>query len=149
MPSLFNPQDNQQLIERLKSLKPEAQAEWGKMNVSQMLAHVQEPLKMALGDLVLKRSLVSVLFGKSIKNKLLREEQFARNYPTAKQFRMTDLRHFEKERENLIPIIQKFVTAGSAGITDKPHPFFGKMSPAEWDTIQWKHIDHHFRQFGV
>ena len=28
-------------------------------------------------------------------------------------------------------------------------PFFGTMTPQEWDIIQFKHLDHHLNQFGV
>ena len=31
----------------------------------------------------------------------------------------------------------------------KEHPFFGPLTSAEWDRLQWKHLDHHLRQFGA
>jgi Protein of unknown function (DUF1569) len=34
-------------------------------------------------------------------------------------------------------------------LTQKPHPFFGALTVAEWDGLQWKHLDHHLRQFGA
>lgn len=27
--------------------------------------------------------------------------------------------------------------------------FFGNLTPEEWAIVQWKHFDHHLRQFGV
>jgi hypothetical protein len=29
------------------------------------------------------------------------------------------------------------------------HPFFGPLTATEWDRLQWKHLDHHLRQFGA
>jgi hypothetical protein len=34
-------------------------------------------------------------------------------------------------------------------LTSAPHPFFGPMTQQEWETLMWKHLDHHLRQFGV
>ena len=46
-------------------------------------------------------------------------------------------------------LLKKFVEKGEAGISKEVHPFFGKLTTAEWDTLQWKHLDHHLRQFGA
>jgi hypothetical protein len=29
------------------------------------------------------------------------------------------------------------------------HFIFGAMTMEQWNALQWKHIDHHLRQFGV
>jgi hypothetical protein len=42
MKSLFNRQHNDEIIERLNRLTAETKGVWGKMNVSQMLAHTHE-----------------------------------------------------------------------------------------------------------
>lgn len=44
MKSLFNQQHNDEIIARLNRLSPEVKGGWGKMNVSKMLAHAQQPL---------------------------------------------------------------------------------------------------------
>jgi hypothetical protein len=150
MKSLFNSADNKELINRINSLTPSSQAQWGKMNVSQMLAHSQEPLKVAHGELKLKRSIMAVLLGGVFKRKLTKDEQpFSRNLPTDKAFIVVDQKEFEQEKNKLVKLVEKFVQAGPAGITKEAHPFFGKMTPKEWDILQWKHLDHHLNQFGV
>ena len=30
-----------------------------------------------------------------------------------------------------------------------PHPMFGKFTKQQWGQMQYKHLDHHLRQFGV
>ena len=62
--SLFRAEDVQVFLWRIKSLTPENMPLWGKMNVGQMLAHCQEPLKVALGDVVLKRTVVLTVFSR-------------------------------------------------------------------------------------
>jgi hypothetical protein len=149
MKSLFNAPDNQELIDRINALTPASKPLWGKMHVAQMLAHAQQPLRVALGELKLKRGIAGFLFGKMAKRQLLAEGDMKRNLPTAKEFLVrTDLL-FEEEKKKLIALIQRFYQSGPQGLTKDDHPFFGKLSVEEWDKLQFKHLDHHLRQFGV
>jgi hypothetical protein len=45
--------------------------------------------------------------------------------------------------------VRKFSEGGPEKSTRHPHPFFGNYTPEQWGVFQWKHIDHHLRQFGV
>jgi hypothetical protein len=149
MKSLFNPADNQEIIDRINKLTPETLPDWGKMNVAEMLAHAQQPMKVALGELIIKPSVFGKFFGRFIKNGLLNDEPFKKGLPTAKEFLTPHHGKFEEEKNSLIALIQKFKNGGPDGISKDPHPFFGKMTGDEWDVFQWKHLDHHLRQFGV
>jgi hypothetical protein len=150
MDSLFKQSDSQKIIDRINSLSNTSQSQWGKMNVSQMLAHCQVPLKVAFGEHKLKRGLISFLFGKMIKKKLIKDEKpFDRNLPTDKTFVVVDQREFEEEKKKLIELVKRFSHAGPSGVSNDPHPFFGNMTAKEWDIIQWKHLDHHLKQFGA
>ncbi len=150
MKSLFDASHNKEIIDRINSLSHTSQAEWGKMNVPQMLAHCQAPLNVAYGELKLKRGLMGILFGTLIKNKLTKDERpFDRSLPTDKAFIVNSQQEFEIEKNKLIKAVKKFEDIGPAGITKDAHPFFGKISAAEWDILQWKHLDHHLRQFGA
>lgn len=149
MKSLFNKTDNQNIINRINSLKPSSQAKWGKMNVAQMLTHCQQPLRVVFGELQLKRGILSILFGSYFKKKMVSDERpFTRNLPTDKTFIITDKKELEEEKKKLIDLIQKFEQLGAEGLPKEPHPFFGKMTSREWDILQWKHLDHHLNQFG-
>lgn len=150
MKSLFNTSENQEIIARINTLTNASQGQWGKMNVAQMLAHCQEHLLVALGEKELKRGFIALLFGGFVKKQLTRSEKtFSKNLPTDKTFIVVDSREFEIEKIKLISLINRFLKSGNQGITKKDHPFFGKMTPQEWDMIQWKHLDHHLRQFGA
>lgn len=146
MKSLFDPTENQNIINRIQKLTATSQANWGKMDVAQMLTHCQQPLRVVYGEMKLKRGLMAILFGKTVKRMLLKDESYKPGLPTAKQFIITDERVFEKERTVLIELVKRF---SPGQISKDPHPFFGKMTAAEWDFMQWKHLDHHLRQFGA
>jgi hypothetical protein len=146
---MFNEADNRALVERINRLTPGASAEWGKMDPAHMMAHVKEPLKVAFGELKLKRSLMGMIFGSYAKKKFTRGEPFKRNMPTDKRFVFTGAKNFEEERKGLVALVQRFAQAGPNGISKEAHPFFGPMTPQEWDSLCWTHLDHHLRQFGA
>lgn len=150
MKSIFNTSDNAEIVSRIGRLSANSKPEWGKMAADQMLIHAQRPLQVALGELKLKRTLVGILFGSMAKRKLARgEEPFSKNLPTDKNFVVADHLTIDEGKKSLVALVRKFAQVGPDGITKDPHPFFGKMTTQEWDTLMWKHLDHHLRQFGV
>lgn len=134
------------LISRINKLNPQMQPLWGKMNVSQMMAHCTAQLKVALGDEKLSHSIMGKLFGGWAKKKLLEEKPFSKSLPTAPSFIIRNQPDFEEAKNKLIGMITRFDTNT---ITKHPHPFFGKMTVEEWSAGTWKHLDHHLKQFGV
>ena len=150
MPSIFNPSDNKELIERINQLTPITLSQWGKMTVSQMLLHCQQPIKVAYGSLELKPNKLLVLFfGKSAKKKLLQPQPFGKGMPTAKEFKITHEPDFETSKNELIGLVEIFAKDGKESIKNLTHPFFGTMTIEEWDALQYKHLDHHLKQFGA
>jgi hypothetical protein len=150
MKSLFNKEDNREIVNRINSLTNGSKNQWGKMNVAQMLHHAQIPLQSAFGEIKLKRSLPGILFGGMVRKKLTRDEApFSKELPTAKEFVTVDQFEFQKEKDALVKLVERFAVGGPDQITKDPHPFFGSMTAKEWDIIQWKHLDHHLRQFGA
>lgn len=150
MESIFTPQGNKNIIDRIEQLSPISLSQWGKMTVSQMLEHCQQPIKVAYGTLHVKpQRLMSFLFGKSAKKKLATKQPFGKGMPTAQEFKITHEPNFESAKKELIGLIEVFAKEGHAAIKLEKHPFFGHMTHHEWDLLQWKHLDHHLRQFGV
>ena len=148
MKRLFDPEENNLIKARINKLTPDSHPLWGKMNVSQMLAHLQPVILVAFGQLKLKGGLMGLLFGKMAKKQLLLDKPFKKSLPTMKEFKVAE-KDFETEKNTLLSYLDRFITEGPEVITNKKHPFFGKLTLEEWDTLQWKHLDHHLRQFGV
>lgn len=149
MKSIYNADDNQEIIARINKLTPESQALWGKMNAAQMLSHCQAPMDVAFGDLNLKANFLMQLLGKMVKGKMLKSAEFKKNSPTAPAFIRNEPCDFEQSKKDLIARINKFSEQGQKAIKNTKHPFFGEMTHAEWDQLQSMHLDHHMRQFGV
>ncbi len=119
------------------------------MNVSQMLKHCTEAIGTATGDVTIKAPFVIKLMGPLIKKLIMSKNQYKQGLPTAKEFIFTDDRNFNIEKTKLIERLQKFYSIGEKSIDGLVHPVFGKLSSFEWGYSQWKHFDHHLRQFGV
>jgi hypothetical protein len=147
--NLFTKNDVAEILQRIENLKTDSQHNWGKMNVSQMLAHCASSMEVAAGQRNLKRTLMGKLIGGFFKPMFTNEKPFSKNGPTDKNFKITDEKNFEVEKQRLKNIIQQFHEGGSGKCTTHPHSFFGKVTPEEWSIGMYKHLDHHLRQFGA
>ena len=149
MRSLFDTTVTREMIDRINKLSAGTKPLWGKMRVEQMIAHAETPLEIALGEKKLKKGLMGFLFGGIAKRQLVKDQPFKKNLPTAPSFVVKDDRDFEKEKARLIDLVKRFSEEPVEALNSRPHPFFGKLTADEWNTLQYKHLDHHLRQFGV
>ena len=150
MPSLYDPKSVQEIHERLGRLQAGAQRQWGTMTASQGLAHCAHAMRLALGDTRLPRLFLGRLIGRFIKNLAIHNDRpLRRNTPTDPNFLVKDDPDFEANRTALMELLDRFHAVGPAGCTPHPHSFFGKLTPEEWSILQYKHLDHHLRQFGA
>ncbi|HQV05314.1 MAG TPA: DUF1569 domain-containing protein [Chitinophagaceae bacterium] len=137
------------VLERINKLTPATPGFWGKMTVSQMLAHCKEAFKVPLSEKPLPRLFMGRMMGWMFKKQLYNEKEWKQNLPTASNFKIKDKRDFATEKNELIQLINQFFEAGPQGIGKSPHPMFGEYTSEQWGLSMWKHIDHHLRQFGV
>jgi hypothetical protein len=149
MKNLFAKDTYTEITNRINALTPESERKWGKMNVSQMLAHCKEAFRVPLSDKKMPRSFMGLLIGWMIKNKLHNDDPWKKNLPTAPQFIIKDDREFEKEKQELISLIDQFHNRGPEKVGLFPHPMFGSFTKEQWGKSMYKHLDHHLQQFGV
>jgi hypothetical protein len=150
MKNLFEAARLAEVKERTAQLRPDSEPLWGKMNPAQALAHCSLGMEWAVGDRIPPRMLMGRIIGRIVKPMVLgNDEPMRRNSPTAKDLVVHDERDLETERRRLTGLIDRFATAGPEGCTRHPHSFFGMLTPQEWATLMYKHLDHHLRQFGV
>ena len=149
MKTLFEATVLDELKDRLTQLRPASERQWGKMDASQMLAHCSDWMELASGRTSARRNLMGYIFGPIAKRSVLGQEPIRRNMPTDKRLIVTGKRDFALERERLKVSIEDFSTGGPEKCKPHPHSFFGPMTSSEWATLAYKHLDHHFRQFGI
>ena len=151
MQNVFNAKDAQNYISRIQRLSPESPAFWGKMKVSQMLAHcnityemVYEPQKHKAPGAIAK-----FILKKFVKPKVVGDKSYPRNAPTSPQFLVKEQKDFETEKKRLIGFIQKTQQLGREAFDGKESFSFGKLTSQEWNNMFAKHLNHHLEQFGV
>jgi Protein of unknown function (DUF1569) len=149
MKNLFDKSAYTEIINRLNTLTPHTQRQWGKMTVAQMLAHCKEAFKVPLSDKKMPRMFIGLLLGWAIKKKLYNDEPWKQNLPTAPNFIIKDERDFEKEKQELIDLINQFHNGSPEKIGRFPHPMFGTFTTEQWGQSMYKHIDHHLMQFAA
>ena len=150
MKNLFEAAMVEEVQGRLAQMRPESARLWGKMTPAQAVAHCSAGMEWAVGDTTPPRLLLGRIVGGVIKPKVLGDDApMRRNSPTVKGLVVNDDRDLGKERERLRGLIDRFVVGGPGGCTVHPHSFFGRLTPQEWATLMYKHLDHHLRQFGV
>ena len=147
MQSFFEEGVYDELSSRLNKLNKYTSATWGKMNVGQMLHHCQMPLNIILEkeDYGVKPNwLINLLFKKSMYS----DKLWKKNLPTAKGFAIRDEKDFETEKQAITALIDELNSQRERNDWQS-HPAFGKLTKEQWGKMQYKHLDHHFRQFGV
>lgn len=149
MKNLFEATTLNELKNRLARLSAESQRQWGKMNAAQMLAHCSEWMELAAGQTFPPRHWMGYIFGRLAKRTVLSDAPIRRNMPTDRSLIVNDDRDFASERQRLALSMDRFTAGGPERCTKHPHSFFGPMTPEEWARLAYKHLDHHFRQFGV
>jgi len=150
LPNIFTTDVSEKVIERINKLTPSTQANWGKMSVSQMLAHCNVTYELIFEDKHPKpNSFVKLILKLFIKNAVVNETPYKRSSQTAPAFLIKDEREFEKEKQRLIDHIRKTQQLGETHFNGKESHSFGALNTVEWSNMFYKHLNHHLTQFGV
>ncbi len=150
MKNIFDKQVGEEVINRINKLTPESKAQWGKMNVAQMLAHCCVSYEFVFTDIhpkpgKLKRFLLKAV----VKQAVVGQKAYSKNLRTAPEFVKVDKHIFEEEKSRLIDFIRKTSELGGTYFDGKESHSFGILSEQEWNNMFYKHLDHHLGQFGV
>ncbi|PCJ94597.1 MAG: hypothetical protein COA50_12635 [Flavobacteriaceae bacterium] len=149
MKSIFDAAAYTEILNRFDTLTSDSKGNWGKMSVGQMAWHCQGPIAVSMGKTSIKKPSFFVgLLMKSFKKSLYNDKQWKQGIPTAKQYIATFDKEFSTEKEKLIVLIKELHKENEKApwIT---HPVFGNFTAEQWGQLNYKHLDHHLRQFGV
>ncbi len=148
--NVFEPSTTKSILERLEKLKPETQPQWGKMSIAQMFAHLNIAYDMAYGKRSSNNGPVAKFFIKLMAKKMVvGEKPYPKNGRTAPIFLISNQREFEDEKARLKTYILETEKLGVSHFEGKESDSFGPLTAKEWSVLFYKHLDHHFRQFGV
>src|SRR3954449_67796 len=110
MKSIFDQTTRDELISRINNLNENSSAQWGKMNINQMIKHCVLFEEMCLGKKKYKRAFIGRLFGGiALKNMLKDEKPFQRNAPTSADFKIKEVDgNVSSEKKKWIALVEEY-----------------------------------------
>lgn len=151
MKTLASSRDREEILRRLKEMRPESTRLWGRMSAHQMICHLTDSFRMAMG-----RKAVSET-GSALTRRIVQWVALYLPVPWPAGIRTrpeidqevggTPPADFATDVAELEALFE-FVTAELRSFAWKPHPILGPMSDAAWLRWGYLHMDHHLRQFG-
>lgn len=150
MKTIFDRTTTEQLIARAKNINTNSTAQWGKMNAYQMLVHCNKNMELLQGKKTYPRLFMGRIFGKiALKSTLKNEKPMSKNSPTHPDFVIKEQGQVEGIRDQFIANLIGYLSRKPSDYNNFVHPFFGKMTAEQVGQWEYKHIDHHLRQFGA
>jgi len=146
MPSLRNEGSRRQLVQRLQTLTPAARPTWGKMDAPHMLCHLGDTLAVALGEVTARPLNRKLLHHFPVKHLVIYVFPFPKGAPTSPDLLSSSPGDFDGDRQRVLDLMGRLAAVPKG--KGPENPIFGPMTNDEWNTLQWKHIDHHLKQFG-
>lgn len=149
MPKIWEPGRVESLLERMGNLRPDTKPVWGKLSADGMLFHCTAGMRMALGELeVLPK--ISFLAAWPMKKLIIYVVPFPKSAPTSPELLPVSEVDFTEAKAQFAETLERMVAAG--GDPDfrwAPHAAFGRLTPKDWGCLIDKHIEHHWKQFGI
>jgi hypothetical protein len=148
MPTFWDPSTRNDICERVGRLTPDTKARWGKFNAAQMVAHLNDAMRMASGELRVPSKKLPIRFF-PLKQIILYAVPFPKSAPTAPELLLRcDNADLAAEQAAFRTIAER-TAAKPASDVWPDHPAFGSLSHKAWGKLVFKHTEHHLRQFGV
>ncbi|MBK1896531.1 DUF1569 domain-containing protein [Chryseobacterium sp. YIM B02567] len=138
-------------MDRISGLTVDSYRKWGEMNVAQMLKHCDLILQIALGKM--KIAPINPLFetiGFLTKVEMrIFNNGIPRNMPTFQKLIVNFECNFDESREGLLKTMNEYWDTYTHHHLPERHVLFGKMTEKDWGFLEYKHLNHHLKQFNV
>lgn len=146
MKNLLDDGARREILGRLDSLRADSAPRWGKMDAGRMLCHLSESMRMGFGELSVKSKGMRAFQRFPLKHLIVYVLPFPKGAPTAPELLAKKPERFDADRDTLRQLLAGAPERCKGGAE---HPLFGVLGAREWGALGYKHVDHHFRQFGV
>lgn len=147
--TLQNPINVAQVKKRLDQLTAQSQRRWGTMSPEGMLYHLRAQQESAIAlvpNPPMYKSYAQIPVMRWLYIYVL---PWPKGFRTAKAFdasKQSDkIKTLEEEKKLFVERLEMFIQYPNP----LPHPLFGDLSKKMWSRMVYKHIDYHFKQFGV
>ena len=148
MGTLFDAHDREAILARLDQLAPDQRPIWGRFTAGEMICHVASGIRQGLGEVDLgpPRGPLTHWPLNWLGIHLI---PFPRNAAAAPEMLgRPSAGSWTEDVAELRGAIHRFAGRGPSAAWP-PSRVFGRISGRSWGVLQYKHLDHHLRQFGL
>lgn len=150
--SIFEPRNKEAIFSRIEQIKEDTKGKWGKLTATQMIRHLSEANRMALGEILmpdrsnlLTRSLIKWMFLSNVKPPG-REKGKIMTFPEVDVVNSRIVvEDIESEKRRYKRGVESII---NAPVLHPSHTAFGKMTRADWGYLAYAHADYHLTQFN-
>ena len=135
--------------DRLSRIRPDTSPKWGRMTAHQMVCHLDDSFRVATGDKY--ASPASNLFSRTVMKwvALRTAVPWPKGVKTRPEVDQAVGGTAPTDWAADCARLRRSITTFASVKSFHPHPLFGEMSQRDWMVWGYRHVDHHFRQFGV
>jgi hypothetical protein len=145
--TVFDTSAREGLVQRLTVLTPTAKPRWGRMSAPAMVSHLITHCRMALGETKVAPKWMGLHYY-PINRLVIRYVPIPRNAPTAPELVARAPGEWDDDVLALAELLRR-VGQRLPGEAWPSHPVFGSISGEDWGVMIYRHVDHHFQQFGI
>jgi len=147
MKTIWDESAQREIRGRIAKLEADRRGAWGRMSAPQMVCHLAESLKMALGEVSCEPKKMPIRYP-PLKQLIIYVAPFPKNAPTAPELLQRSPAEWRSDVADLDALVGR--VAARRGSRDWPdHPAFGRLTERAWGVLMYRHMDHHLKQFGA
>lgn len=141
-----------EIVRRLRTVRPDSAARWGQMSAHQMVCHLADACRVAIGDKAVGRARAALPPAVMKLIALYLPLRWPPGVPTTPEIDQqcdgTRPADFGADVAQLEALLAALATRDKR-FGWPPHPYFGRMSRRDWLRWGYLHAAHHLRQFGA
>jgi hypothetical protein len=144
---MFETPTRERFQRRIDRLSSDSQRQWGSLSVDQMVCHLSDQLRLALGELS-GRPIPGLVRYAPFRQLVIDYVPWPHGSKGPPESFTTRPVKLKSDVARLHALLELFGSRGDQREWPE-HPLFGSMSGPLWARLTSKHFDHHLRQFGV
>ena len=149
MKTMWDADSAREIRDRVARVAPDRPGTWGRLSAPQMVCHLADSMKMALGELPVASKRLPIRYA-PLKQLIVYLAPFPKNAPTAPELLARPPREWPADVAELQALVDRLATRGQdAAFAWPEHPAFGHLSRRAWGVLVYRHMDHHLKQFGA
>jgi hypothetical protein len=152
MKTLAHQHDKAEILQRLKTVRPDSVRRWGRMSAHQMVCHLSDAFRVVIAQKSVSHASGPLQRTVLKWTALYLPLPWPKGIPTRPEVDQelggTKPGDFGADIAQLEALLE-LISCQPPSVEWHAHPIFGKMSDADYLRWSYLHMDHHLRQFGA